>query len=225
MNTKVKWSILICTIGQRNDKFVELLKKLQTQVKEFNGKVEILAYWNNGEKPLWQIRDELVSEARGEYISFIDDDDDVPEYYCIEVMKALETYPDYVGWQMQAYHNGEKLKPTFHSLRYSGWYEDNDKFYRNVSHLNPIKRDIALKESFEVERNIAEDQPWAKRIFPQLKTEVYIDKEMYWYLHTTQDSVWRGDVMKFNKYIRPAIKARYFRWHPNSKKIHIPGEK
>lgn len=225
MSTKTKWSILIPTIGQREERFLRLLNVLYPQVKKYNGQIEILAYWNNGEHPLWKIREDLVKETNGEYVSFIDDDDLVPEYYCDEIMNAIKTSPDYIGWRMQVWHNEEKLKPTFHSLRYSSWTEDDNGFYRNISHLNPIRRDIAIKESFEVEPGIAEDQPWVIKIAPHVKTEVYIDKEMYWYYHTTEDSVWRGDVYKFNRYERPTLRRKYFRWHPNSKKYHIPGEK
>lgn len=225
MATGVRWSILIATIGQREERFLKLLDVLTPQIKRYDGEIEVLAYWNNGEHPLWKIREELVLEAKGQYISFIDDDDLVPDYYCDEVMTALESKPDYIGWRMQVWHNGDKLKPTFHSLRYDRWSEDENGFYRNVSHLNPIKRNAALKETFEVERGIAEDQPWVKRVAPHLKTEVYIDREMYWYNHTTGDSVWRGDVYKFNRYSRPVIRRRHFRWHPDSKKHYIPGEK
>lgn len=221
----MQWSILIATIGQRNERFIRLLNVLSPQVKKYNGQIDIVAYWNNGEKPLWQIREELIKEARGKYISFIDDDDLVPEYYCDEIMKVIKKNPDYVGWRMQVWHNGDKLKPTFHSLRYSNWSEDERGFYRNVSHLNPVKRKLALKATFETDRNIAEDGPWATKIAPFLKKEEYIDKEMYQYLHTSQDSVWRGDVRKFNRYKRPIIRRKYFHWHPNSKKYYIPGVK
>lgn len=220
----MQWSILIATIGQRNDRLKKLLNVLYPQVKKYNGQVEIVAYWNNGEKPLWEIRDALVREAKGEYISFIDDDDLVPDYYCQEVIKAIQSKPDYVGWRMQVWHNGDKLKPTFHSLQYGRWYEDENGFYRNISHLNPIKKELAQKVTFETQRDIAEDQPWSTRISSHLKSETYIDKEMYKYIHTSQDSVWRGDVRKFNRYKRPIIRRKHFRWHPDSKKYHIPGE-
>ena len=215
----MKLSILIATIGQREDRFKQLLEVLRPQMKD----VEILAYWNNGEKPLWEIRQALVEEAKGEYISFIDDDDSVPDYYVEEILKAIAEKPDYVGWRMQLWENGEKAKPTFHSVKYTEWSEDDRGWYRGISHLNPIQRDIALQVSFETIPGEAEDQPWTKKIAPLVKTEAYIDREMYWYIHSTADSVWRGDVKTYNPYDRPIIKLKGFRWHPLSNKHYIPG--
>lgn len=182
------------------------------QVRPYKGEIEVLAYWNNGEKPLAQIRQDLVDAAKGDYISFIDDDDTVPDYYCDEVMKAIRRKPDYVGWQMQAYHNREPLKPTYHSIKYDGWHEDEKGFYRDISHLNPIKRSIAKKVNFTHEEDYPEDAPWAKRVAPYVVTEAYIDKTMYHYLHSTDDSTWRGDFNKQQRFTRPDIKRKYFRF-------------
>lgn len=214
--SKIKWSILIATVGQRSSRFRELLKVLMPQVRDHDGEIEVIAYWNNGEYLMGCIRQKLVEEARGEYISFVDDDDMVPEYYCNEVMKAISKNPDYVGWQMQVYEQGNKLKPTFHSLKYKGWDEDDEGWYRNISHLNPIKKSVALNVSFVAPRDTAEDSPWAQKIVPYVKTEEYIDRVMYLYQHDSNDSVWRGDLDFRQIYQRPKVTYKHFRYHSNS---------
>lgn len=219
-----KWTILIPTVGQRNDRFVELINNLMKQVDFFKGDVQVLAYWNNGERPLGEIRESLVEEATGDYISFIDDDDMVPNYYCEKVYNAIADEPDYVGWRMQAWHNGEKLKPTFHSLKYDKWSEDDKGFYRNISHLNPIKRTIANQASFLVDKGVAEDHPWAVRVQPLVHTEVYIDDVMYFYQHNTEDSIWRGDLKPMLNFDRPDINIKYFHYHPESSKGLLDGK-
>lgn len=204
-----KWTILIATVGERQEKFRKLAFKLLKQVAPYRGQVQILVYWNNYEFPLPEIRQDLIDQAGGEYISFIDDDDDVPDYYVKEVMKALKESPDYVGWQLQLYNNGERMKPTFHSLKYDKWYEDDEGWYRNISHLNPIKKSIALKSKFDSPQGIAEDGPWADRIAPYARNEVYIDRIMYYYYHDNEDSVWRGKKNYKEVYYRPEIKNKY----------------
>lgn len=206
--TTPKLSILIATLGQREQRFLELIDLLDTQIPD-DGSVEVLAYWNNGELPLGEIRQTLVEAARGKYICFIDDDDKVPSYYCAEILKAIKSNVDYVGWRMQLFNNGEKAKPTFHSLEYNDWSEDDDGYYRDVSHLNPVKRRLAKEVSFIMPKGVAEDVPWAKKVRPLLKSEYYIDKPMYFYYHSPQDSHWRGEDISKN-YIRPIITKPYF---------------
>lgn len=219
---KPKLSILIATVGQRNERFTNLVKVLMPQVKKYGGSIQVLAYWNNGEHPLGEIRQSLVEEATGDYISFIDDDDLVPEYYCQEIYEKLNG-ADYIGWRMQAWHNGEKLKPTYHSLRYASWFEDEDGFYRNISHLNPIKRKLAAQASFLVAKDMPEDQPWTQRVSSLVHTEEYIDKVMYFYQHTTEDSIWRGDLKPILNFKRPIIRQKYFSYHPDSPKELLNG--
>lgn len=208
----VIFSILICTIGRRSEQFANILKLLSPQVEKYKGKVEIVAFWNNGELPLAEFRQELVDQAKGKYIAFVDDDDEIPPYYVDEIMKAAAKDPDYIGWQMQAYTNGIKLKPTYHSMRYEGWSEDELGYYRDVSHLNPIKRSIALKVPFTHIGDNPEDYRWAQEVPPYIRTEEYIDKPMYFYRHNTEDSTWRGDFVKGFKGERPTINIPYFRY-------------
>lgn len=214
----MRLSILVATVGQRQERFTNLLTELLKQAYEHEGEVEIVAYWNNGELPMSTIRQKLVEEASGDYTCFVDDDDMVPPYYVGEILKATEKDVDYVGWQMQYYNNGELAKPTFHSLVYDSWYEDDKGYYRDVSHLNPIKHTIALEVSFEAPAGTPEDALWATRIAPYLNVESYINKVMYFYQHSAEDSIWRGD-LEHGRYHRPVVEDKYFHYHPDSKEV------
>lgn len=211
----VKLSILICTLLERGPQFKQLVERtLAPQLKDFDGEVEIIAYWNNGERPLANIRQDLIEAARGDYICFIDDDDQVPEYYVEKIMEALKSEPDYVGWRMQAYWDNVKLKPTFHSLEYPKWSEDSNGYYRNASHLNPIKRELALRERYKPLKNRPEDVQWANAIAKHLKSQEFIEDIMYYYHHYTTSSRWLGGVNYQVAGKRPAIKCSAFRYHP-----------
>lgn len=207
----IKLSVLIPTVGERNEKFTKLLKFID---KHILPDVEVIAYWNNGEVTIGEIRQALVTNAKGEYVVFIDDDDQIPDFYFKEILTALKKDVDYVGFQMQAYNRDDKLKPTYHSLRYSNWFEDEKGFYRDISHINPIRRSLANKVSFGKEH--PEDERWAVSLRPHINTEFYIDKIMYEYLHDPVTSVWQG-VKTEKTYYRPDIGYAWFRWHPASK--------
>lgn len=207
-------SILIATQGRRNEKFVALVESLIPQADDFKGDIEIVAYWNNGEKSIGEIRQALVESAKGAYVCFIDDDDKVPAYYCTEIMKALGE--DYVGFEVELFEKDRKMPKVFHSIRYGVWHQDNLGFYRGITHLNPIKREIALKGTFG-KNGIGEDAEWALTIMQFVRTETYIDKIMYYYLHDADDTSFGGAHHKSGKYKRPVMTNPCFRYHPDSK--------
>lgn len=220
------WTILVATIGRRRKSFQRLVDILRPQLDGADGQVELLAYRNNGERPLGEIRQALVEAATGTYVSFIDDDDTVPYYFVDEVLDSILTFwnyhymadPDYVGWQMQCYVDGNALKPTFHSLRYDKWWDDEAGYYRDISHLNPIRRTLALQADFR-RTDPPEDVAWADqlRALGIVSTGTYIDRIMYHYHSSTTDSTWRpGSVNSDNGEWAVELPDPFMRYHPES---------
>lgn len=129
---------------------------------------------------LGENRYSMLEEAVGDYVSFVDDDDLVSPNYVSSILPLLGDV-DYVGFQLQLFIDGRAEKPTYHSLEYEEWYEDSEGFYRDISHLNPIKREIALQ--VPMSGNLGEDSRWASGLRNKqlVKTEKYIDDIMYFY--------------------------------------------
>lgn len=206
-------SILIATLGWRRASFNRLLDRLLPQVERNN--IEVVAYWNNGEKSIGELRQDLLEDARGEYVCFIDDDDMVPTWYCDEIFYALGK--DYVGFQVELFNDEKKMPPVYHSIRYGVWHDDETGYYRGVTHLNPIKRELALKGDFG-DKGIGEDETWSRSVTPHVRTENYIDKIMYYYYHDRQGTVFGGNKRKPVPHIRGEVDHPQFRYHPLSKK-------
>ena len=171
-----KLSILVATMGRRDEKFKRLIKNLKHQVSMYEGNIEIVAYWNNGELPIGDIRQALLEAATGDYVCFVDDDDLVPTYYCGEIMAAILEKPDYIGFKVKVFSNTMDRPMAFHSLRYPGWFQDEHGYYRGVTHLNPIRRDLALLGTFSTTERGGEDEAWAVSVRPHVKEEVFIDE-------------------------------------------------
>lgn len=206
-----KLSILIASLGRRHKQLQELLDGLMPQVDKFKGNIEVIVYRNNGKQSIGEYRQALLEEAKGRYVCFVDDDDKVPDYYCEEIMNALGK--DYVGFKVLLTNNEIERPPVYHSIRYSGWYQDARGYYRGVTHLNPIKRSIALKGDFRNTNGSGEDEIWAVQVRPFVKTENYIDKFMYYYRHNTEDTHFGGVAPKWGlDYPQPIIKSKNFRW-------------
>lgn len=215
----VRWSILIATLARRGDALRQVLGDLTPQLAEAAGQVELVILRNHAERPLGHTRQMLVEEARGEYITFVDDDDRLPDYYVSEILPRLDGV-DYVGWQMQAYNYGQPMLPTFHSLKYTEWWESTVGYFRDISHLNPVRKELAA--DFRCDRP-PEDVDWVVRMRGRLKTEHYIDRVMYHYF-VNQDSSWRAGAEpiwngyddRFNGSMHWANDVPYLRWHPES---------
>lgn len=213
-------SILIATQGRRNAEFVELVKSLLFHIND--DRVEVVAYWNNGETDIGSIRQALLEEAKGEYVCFVDDDDAVPDYYIPEILTALGK--DYVGFEVELFERTkdkeEKMPRVFHSIRYGIWHQDEHGYYRGVTHLNPIRREIALKGKFGGQ-GLGEDEDWARTVTPFVRTETYIDKIMYYYHHDFEDTSFGTKSFRYQPYTRPVIDHPNFRYHPLSKLTNV----
>lgn len=210
-----KWTVLIPTLGERELLLQRLLDGLLPQVDEAAGQVRVVAYWNNGERPLAHLRQSLLNHADSEYVSFVDDDDLLPDYYVKRVLPLLDGV-DQVGWRMQVYWDGQELKPTFHSLKYGCWSEDANGYYRDVTHLNPVRTELAKRADF-LNTQPPEDVAWVDQLRPHIKTEHYIEECMYYYHFTVANSKWLpGSVEHHVTYHRPTVNNPWFEWHPAS---------
>lgn len=209
------WTILVPTLGQREHLFMRLLGVLLPQLDEHEGHVRVLAYRNNGQPSIGEIRDALIATAGTDYVSFIDDDDLVPEYYVAEVVKALVSRPDHVGFKLEYTTDGEHGEIVDHSLRWGKWGRTVDgQLYRDLTHIDPIRRDIAERGSFAVRPGRAEDRVWVKRVRQHVTTEVYIDKIMYHYLWRRDTTAWQEPAKIRRVDGCPSIDHSLFAWHP-----------
>lgn len=210
------WTILIATVGQRRQRLRHLLDNLLPQTEPHDGRVTVCALYNHGERLLGHVRQDLVEYATSNYISFVDDDDELPSYHVERVMSCISSADvDYVGWRMQTYVDGRKLAPTFHSIKYDNWSSDRRGHYRDVSHLNPIRRELALKGDFR-RGNPPEDVSWCDQLRGLIQTECYVDDVMYVYRSSSSDTLWRPRQDKIPRRARLPVNHPNFTYHPGS---------
>lgn len=179
----MRLSILIASLNRRHTQLRTLLSELMPQTTD---EVEVVVLLNNGEFSIGKYRQTLLEDARGDYVCFVDDDDGLPDDYCQTILDNLGK--DYVGFKVKLSNNDIEQPPAIHSLRYPGWFQDAQGYYRGVTHLNPIKRELALKGNFMFSPGAGEDEGWARQVRPFVKTENYIDRFMYFYRHVNTDT-------------------------------------
>lgn len=207
------WSVLIASHVKRAEQLKNMVAMLEPQLVDG---VEVVVLWNRGRRPLGDYRRLLCENARGEYVCFVDDDDRLPDHYVSDIVAAFGE--DYVGFEIEVLdmagvigRPGQKYR-AIHSIRNKRWHQVGDVFYRHVSHLNPIRRDLALKGVWE--GNQSEDHRWADSTVQFVRSENYIDKVMYYYDFNHPLSL-RGNQQVEGGYAWPLLPDG-FRLHPES---------
>jgi len=178
----MKVSVCVASIIERQAYYLKrMLSILEPQL---TSDIELVIETDNREMTIGAKQQKLLERAQGDYICYVDEDDIIPGYYIAEILKAIETQPDCVGINGIITLDEKNPYPFFHSIQYDHWYTDNKGHYRTPNHINPVKREIALLSGF---KNItAADHGYAIGLQPLLKTEVIIEKCMYFYLTKTK---------------------------------------
>lgn len=211
------WTILIPTTGNREQKFRRLVNSLTPQLQHAGGAVAVIALWNNGERPLNAVRQDLITHATSRYVSFIDDDDEVPADSIATILPLLDGEVHFIGFTVDLDFDGVMQQQTLISLRYGGWTFDSRYYYRDITYVNPFRRDIAIAHADFTTAGWPEDCGWVGQLRGHLTTEKVIDRVMYFYHWSPADSVQTSSQFALpGQYKRPVIDCPFFAWHPAS---------
>lgn len=186
--------ILIASVYARHHLLVRLLDHLAPQLAPYMGNARVLLCRDDGQAAVGSKRNALMLAATADYVCYCDDDDWVHDNYVQRIFEALIPRPDYVGWKLKYTVDGNEQKPAIHSLMNAEWAETDTCYLRNLSHLNPLRRDLALL-GLPFQPGFGEDKAWADRVMAsgRVKTEVFIEgAPVYEYRYSTAGSLFAG---------------------------------
>jgi hypothetical protein len=183
----MKWEILILTQPSRAGFLAQLMLLLMSKYEDVAVRTRIFDEKLN----LGENREQLRRESSAEYISFVDDDDFVAPNF-VEGIYPLLDGVDQVSFDVAVFRDGKPHFIAKHSLKYKGWYENGGIPYRDISHVHPMKRELALR--VPMEGGIGEDFRWAKRMHGIIRSEQHIERSMYFYLWRTK----KNDTLDLN---------------------------
>ena len=149
--------------------------------------IQVLYLIDSGESSIGTKRNVLLSQAQGEYVAFIDDDDRISDDYISEVMTGIELGIDCCSLVGEITTDGKDPKVFVHSIKYKEYFEENGVYYRPPNHLNVIRREIATQFKFP-RIDHGEDTDWAMQICNSgiLKNEHQIKRTIYYYDYVTK---------------------------------------
>lgn len=175
---KINLSILIATMPSRKESFHKLINDLGLQTCNVLN-VEILSD-DSIDINIGQKRNLLLSRAKGEYIVFIDDDDEVSSDYIALILNAAKFKSDCIGINGIITTNGKNKMQWYISKSYKKWFTSKGIYYRTPNHISPVKRELAMLAGFP-DISHAEDFTYSMRLLPYLKTETIIKQPIYHY--------------------------------------------
>lgn len=182
--SNVTWDILVAALYCRAGLLNRLLSELGRQMVPGMG---VHVFLDNREYDISYKRKLLVESSEADYVCFIDDDDWIRHDYVAWIMPALRESPDYVGFRVDYTEDNKRQRPAYHSLKHGHWFDTKHGLYRDLSHLNPIRRELALRGDWTgtYHNGSGEDIGWAEslRKLDIVKSEIFLDQELYWYRH------------------------------------------
>ncbi len=209
-----EWSILICTLDERENVFQLLYDNLKHQIASagLDDKVEILFFKDNRTHTIGHKRNRLIAQSNGKYISFIDDDDLVHPHYVKMIHERLGKNPDCVSLVGIMTTHGIQPQTFVHSIDFK---EKTRTPYGVIqsppNHLNPLRRAIAAQFLF-AEKNFAEDAEWSHALARSglLKREEKIETPYYFYRYDGKYEGIRSEDTPIPQYYCTAADDKYF---------------
>jgi len=186
----MKLSILICTLPERKEMLDNLLDNLLHQITASGASKQIEVLTDPDEVlTVGEKRNALLKQASGDYLCFIDDDDDVAANYIVLILQALESKPDCCSLRGEITFDGKNPEIFEHSLMYDSWKTVEAaeiKYERYPTPLNTIKSSIAKQFHFP-SNDFGEDKAWSDALHKSklLKREAYIPSVIYFYRFIT----------------------------------------
>lgn len=184
-------TIMIPTTVDRREQFANLINELQRQRMGFRieGLVEIIWREDNKEISVGLKRQQLLEDAKGEFVVGFDSDDFPAPTYLEDILNSLLSNPeiDHVGFIEDCDIDGAKSRSIF-SIKHKSW-DEKEEGYDQVRCANPksvIRRTKALQVGYK-DLRWGEDRVFAEAVTPLLESEVFIDKPLYKYIHKSSN--------------------------------------
>jgi hypothetical protein len=182
-------SILILSIPSRIEKYlIPLYNKMLEQTKNYP-EVEILCLIDNKSMTIGEKRQALLDSARGKWIAFMDDDDDITDDYMSTIINTIKEKPaDVISFDQHCIVNGNQFIVNFNMNN------PNERYIPGMTHVKrpPFhmcfwKSEIAKQAKLEAS-SYGEDFAWCLLMYPKVKSETHINKILHLYRYDDRTS-------------------------------------
>jgi hypothetical protein len=180
------WSILIPTIPGREAGLTRLAASVREKIARIcpDLRYEFCIEFDNREMSIGMKRQKLLDSARGKYLSFIDDDDDITDAYIEDLWGCIRG-----GYHTMRLRGQMSQYPFVHSTEITmtspmATMDEPALFQRPPNHLNPMLSDVAKLIKFK-DAVHGEDLDWTLSLYRSkfLETEYRSDPSRVHYMY------------------------------------------
>lgn len=186
MNKPPLLSILTPACWERVSQAQALRDKISQQIG--SELTEHLVLFDNRGMSIGQKRQSLLNSARGQFIAFVDDDDDVSFDYVPMLVRTIQQQPDIelITFEQSASYNGKPFTVRFqHGAKDQEWLlngPDNQVITRGPWHVCAWRRDRIAHCQF-LHSNYGEDAAWIRQARGHVHRAHHIPAVMHFYRH------------------------------------------
>lgn len=172
----MKLTINICTVPSR----VAQLSKLVSHINSQSLPVLQINYLGDnmvmsiGEKRNW-----LMAMSRGEYVCYVDDDDQVDNLFVKRILDGIRSGKDVICYGVKISLNGGPLRPVDYSI-HNDHLNSINRYSRKPNHLMVWRRDLVKDVPFD-DTSMGEDTIWATKVTALATSEHKINEHLYTY--------------------------------------------
>jgi hypothetical protein len=213
----VQWSILIPTVPWREVSVGHVVDSIHEKVKRIAPEMtyEIQLDFDNREASVGTKRQRLLQSARGKYMSFIDDDDEITDAYIEDLWAMIQNGQDTMRLMGQVAEYKFLHSTAIGLNSYAATQDEPPVLQRPPNHLNPMLADIAKLVSFKDAKR-GEDMDWAISLYRtgSLKSEYRSDPSRIHYIYHAGDRLPGPDVVR---------QQRMMTYETFLKLVYVPG--
>ena len=183
-----KLSILISALESRRELRAVVEGSIRSQIAALGdpSAVELLIEEDNGKAASGTKRNTLIARSRGEYVAFVDDDDQVSDDYVSQLLAGIATGADVITFQLEylRVHAGTRALWEFHLHSEDHKIMPTGMRSMTANHLCAWKRELAAAVPW-MPIGYMDDCFWYRGLIATglPKTEHHIPSVLYRYLY------------------------------------------
>jgi len=185
-------SILIPSVPVRRTAAEALQTKLIAQADAAGVDAEILCLSDNFRRSIGLKRQALLDIARGDYVAYCDDDDDVTDTYMAALAAAASRGQDVITFEQHATWNGHRSTVEFRLGAEDREFAPGGRTLRGPWHSCAWRRRLVTNCQFP-DKNWGEDYDWVRQARRCVRSESHVRAVLHIYCHSDATSLAMAD--------------------------------